>query len=47
MIQTLGYFKEESTEKLNEINKCLADACNIVEQIKNVKDTIENNQSKK
>ena len=47
MIQTLGYFKEENTKKLSEINKCLADACNIVEQIKNLKDTIENNQSKK
>ena len=47
MIQTLGYFEEENAKKLNEINKCFADACNIVEQIKRVKDSIENNQSKK
>ena len=30
MIQTLGYFKEENTKKLSEINKCLADACKIL-----------------
>ncbi|WP_418829833.1 hypothetical protein [Phocaeicola sp.] len=47
MIQTLSYFENESTNKLSEINKCFVDACNIVEQIKNVKDAIENNQSKK
>lgn len=46
MVQTLGYFEEENAKKLNEINKCFADACNIVEQIKSVKDSIENNQSK-
>ncbi|MBO8455156.1 MAG: hypothetical protein IAC08_01965 [Bacteroidetes bacterium] len=47
MIQTLSYFEGESTNKLSEINKCFVDACNIMEQIKHVKDTIENNQSKK
>lgn len=38
MIQTLSYFENESTKKLNEINKCFVEACNIVEQIKNVED---------
>lgn len=47
IIQTLGYFEKENTKKLNEINKCVVDAYNIVGQIKNMKDTIENNQSKK
>lgn len=47
MIQTLGYFEEENTKKLNEINKCVVDAYNIVGQIRDMKDTIENNQSKK
>lgn len=47
MIQTLSYFENESTKKLNEINKCFVEACNIVEQIKNVEDKSRNNQSKK
>lgn len=47
MIQTLSYFENESTNKLNEINKCFVEACNIVEQIKNVEDKSRNNQSKK
>ena len=47
MIQTLGYFEKENTKKLNEINQYVVDAYNIVGQIKNMKDTIENNQSKK
>ena len=49
MMQTLNYFENENTNKLSEINKCFVDACNIVEQIKKLKDTIEreNNQSKK
>ncbi len=47
MMQTLSYFENENTNKLSEINKCFVDACNIVEQIKKLKDTIEkeNNQS--
>ena len=47
MIQTLSYFENESTKKLNEINKCFVEACDIVEQIKNVEDTSRNNQSQK
>lgn len=47
MIQTLGYFEKENTKRLSEINKYFVDACNIVGQIKNMKDAIENNQSKK
>ena len=49
MMQTLSYFENENTNKLSEINKCFVDACNIVEQIKKLKDTIEreNNQSNK
>ena len=47
MIQTLSYFENESTKKLNEINKCSVEACNIVEQIKNMEDKSRNNQSKK
>lgn len=45
--QTLSYFENESVNKLNEINKCFVDACSVVEQIKNVEDKSENNQSKK
>ena len=45
--QTLSYFENESTKKLNEINKCFVEACNIVEQIKNMEDKSRNNQSKK
>ena len=41
MMQTLSYFENENTNKLSEINKCFVDACNIVEQIKKLKDTIE------
>ena len=49
MMQTLSYFENENTNKLSEINKCFVDACNIVEQIKKLKDTIEreNNQPNK
>lgn len=49
MMQILSYFEKENTNKLSDINKCFEDACNIVEQIKNLKNTIEseNNQSKK
>lgn len=47
MVQTLSYFENESTKKLNEINKCFVEACNIVEQIKNVEDKSRNNQSMK
>ena len=49
MVQTVSYFENENTRKLSEINQCFVDACNIVEQIKNLKNTIEseNNQSKK
>lgn len=47
MIQTLSYFENESAKKLNEINKCFVEACNIVEQIKNLEDKSRNNQSKK
>lgn len=47
MIQTLSYFENESTKKLNEINKCFVEACNIVKQIKNLEDKSRNNQSKK
>ena len=49
MMQTLSYFENENTNKLSDINKCFEDACYIVEQIKNLKNTIEseNNQSKK
>ena len=45
--QTLSYFENESVNKLNEIDKCFVDACSVVEQIKNVEDKSENNQSKK
>ena len=44
------YVKEnysKALKKLNEINKCFVEACNIVEQIKNVEDKSRNNQSKK
>lgn len=49
MVQTVSYFENENTRKLSEINQCFVDACNIVEQIKNLKNAIEseNNQSKK
>ena len=49
MVQTVSYFENENTKKLSEINQCFVDACNIVEQIKNLKNAIEseNNQSKK
>ena len=49
MVQTFSLIDSEKTNKLNDINKCFEDACNIVEQIKNLKNTIEseNNQSKK
>ena len=49
MVQTVSYIENENTKKLSEFNQCFVDACNIVEQIKNLKNTIEseNNQSKK
>ena len=49
MVQIVSYFENENTKKLSEINQCFVDACNIVEQIKNLKNAIEseNNQSKK
>ena len=49
MVQTVSYFENENTKKLSDINQCFVDACNIVEQIKNLKNAIEseNNQSKK
>lgn len=49
MMKTLGYFENENTNRLSDINKYFIEACNIVEQIKKLKDNIENenNQSKK
>ncbi len=41
MVHTFRLIDDERTNKLNEINKCFAEACSIVEQIRNLKDTIE------
>lgn len=42
MLQTLNYFESENANKINEINKCYVDACTFVEQIKEFKSSIEN-----
>lgn len=41
MVHTFRLIDDERINKLNEINKCFAEACSIVEQIRNLKDTIE------
>ena len=48
MVQTFSLIDSEKTNKLNDINKCFEDACAIVEQIRELKDSIrnENGQSK-
>jgi hypothetical protein len=48
MVQTFSLIDSEKTNKLNDINKCFEDACAIVEQIRELKDNIrnENGQSK-
>lgn len=47
MVQTFNLIETEKTNKINEINKCFAEACAIVEQIRELKDSIkgENEQS--
>lgn len=42
MIQTLEYIDKEKLNKLTEVNKCLADACGIVEQIRELRERIKN-----
>ena len=48
MVQTFSLIDSEKTNKLNDINNCFEDACAIVEQIRELKDNIrnENGQSK-
>lgn len=47
MIQTINLIETEKANKLNEINKCLADACTTVQQIQEIKDALKRRKKNK
>lgn len=48
MVQTFKLIETEKTNKINDINKCFAEACTIVDQIRELKESIkgDNEQAK-